>query len=183
LLLVAGGILISINDTTILTALSRYPHIPVAEQDEYINQIEHEENIPLCLAVVGRLSPDELTPSARQTYEEFTRWSIDRTRRIRNEQMSDRYRRKENRTAIKMAQLREQGVISEETLMLYGMSGDLPDRRVYRAMSDEEKRAIWEERMERSFGPNWRDHVAHVPPLLQKRSVEFEIHNWSKEGF
>ena len=47
-------------DTTILTMLSRYPDIPRSEADEYINQIEHEENIPLCHAVIGRIDPEEL---------------------------------------------------------------------------------------------------------------------------
>jgi hypothetical protein len=178
-----GGILISINDTTILTVLSRYPHISVAEQDEYIGQIEHEENIPLCHAVAGRISPDELTPSARQTYQEFKLWSEDRTRRTRNEQLNDRYRRRQNRTAIRMAGLREKGLISEETMLLYGMSGELPERTAYRIMTIEEKRALWEQRMERTLGPNWRDHIGRVPHLLQKKRIEFEIHDWLKEGF
>ena len=40
-------ILISTNDTTILSMLSRYPDMPEDEADGYISKIEHEENIEL----------------------------------------------------------------------------------------------------------------------------------------
>jgi len=178
--------LISTNDTTILAVLSRYPDIPTDEADEYISKIQHEENVPLCHAVIGRIEPDELNDEARITYDEFTRWSLDRTRRFRNEQIDARRRRKENRTAIKMTQLHEDGKISNEMMLMYGMSGALPERSVYTELSEEEKEAIWTERMERRFGPNWRRRFEGgrfaLPEFLQRR-VERFVHDWLKEGF
>ena len=172
-------------DTTILAMLSRYPDIPRAEADEYINQIEHEENIPLCHAVIGRIEPEELDDDARQTYNEFTRWSSDRTRSFRNEQTNARYRRKENRTGIRMAQLHQQGRISDEMMLLYGLSGDLPDRPSYISLNEEEKEALFSERMERRFGPNWRDRFDDLPRFLRRRTwiEDPQSHNWLKEGF
>lgn len=161
--------------------LSRYPDIPIDEQDEYISKIEHEENVPICLAIMGRLDKENLTPSARITFEEFSRWSMNRTRRTYNEQISDRYRNKQNRTAIRMAQLHQQGKISDQVMLLYGISGDLPERRVYARLTEREKRTLWEDRMEMRFGPNWRNHVNNLPPMFQEQ--QFEIHNWRQEGF
>lgn len=174
--------MISTNDTTILAMLSRYPDIPAEEQDEYISKIEHEENIPLCLAVTGRLSVNELTPNARRTFNEFSRWSEDRTRRVKNEQLSDRHRRRQNRTAIRMTQLHEKGHISDEVLLMYGIQGELPERLAYVGLSNEEKRIMWEERIEGRLGPNWREHVRYVPPLLVKEK-QCENVNWRRDGF
>ena len=172
--------MISTNDTTILTMLSRYPDMPAAEQDEHISKIQHEENIPICLAVVGRLSSEELTPSAKIVFDEFQRWSVNRTRRVRNEQVSDRLRNKENRMALKMANLHQRGKISDEILLLYGISGQLPEQRVYIRLSEEEKRAIWEERMQNRFGPNWRRYVSNLPTIFNTKQG---AHDWLRQGF
>lgn len=179
--MVAGGVLISTNDTTILAMLSRYPDISVAEQDEYISKIQYEENIPICLAVVGRISKEELTPSARGVFDEFSRWSVNRTRMFKNEQVSDRYRMKENRTAIRMAQLHQQGKISDQVMMLYGISGDLPERIVYAQLTETEKRELWEERMVSRLGPQWRRHVSNLPAIFCE--IQHGTHNWLQEGF
>ena len=84
-------------------------------------------------------------------------------------------------------QLHERGLISDETMLLYGMSGDLPDRSSYFALSEEERQFIWVERMERRFGPNWRERFERgrfrLPPLLQRRIEQMGLHNWLKEGF
>jgi hypothetical protein len=162
--------------------LSRYSDISKEEADEYLDQIEHEETIPICEAVLGRISPNDLEPRARRVYDEFHRWSVDRTRRFRNEQWNDRRRKRENRTAIRMTQLHEKGLISNDTMLLYGISGDLPEYGMYMAMSDEEKEALWTERMERRFGPNWRQRFNNLPPLLRQK-LKNSTHNWLKEGF
>lgn len=173
--------MISANDTTILAMLSRYPDISIEEQNEYISKLEHEENIPLCLAVTGRVAREELTPSAKITFDEFSRWSVDKTRRTKTEQISDRYRQKENRTTLRMIQLHQQGKVSDEVMMMYGISGDLPDRRAYIGLTEMEKRALWEERMENRYGPRWRRHINTLPPMFCE--AQFGTHNWRQEGF
>jgi len=178
---------ISTNDTTILAMLSRYPAIPIEEADEYISQIEHEENVPICHAVIGRIPPEELNEEARTVYDEFNQWSVDRTRRFRNEQWGGRRSHRENRTAIRMTQLHEKGIISNDVMLLYGISGDMPERGAYMAMSPEEKEAVWAERMERRLGPNWRERFrqrqCRLPVFLQKGMAKYPTHDWLKEGF
>lgn len=142
-------ILTSANDTSILALLSRYPSMPANEADQHIARIEYEENVPICLAVLGRISPETLNPDVQQVCHEFIRWSQDRTRRFRNEIIANRYLQREDRIANRLQTMYEEGRISEELLILYGISGDLPELHVYHALTDEEKAALWESRMER----------------------------------
>lgn len=170
----------SINDTTILAMLSRYPGLTDEEADEHIAKIEHQENVPICHAVVGRVRPDELLPTARRTYEEFKRWSMSRTRRFKAEQLTARQQNRRTREAISLTKLHERGMVSDEFMLMYGIQGELPERQTYFALSEEEKLAIWEGRMEERFGPNWRRRFHNLPAFLRQSEG---VHNWIKEGF
>lgn len=174
--------MISPNDISILTALSMYPDMSLDEADTYIDRLEHHENIPVAQAVTGRISPDTLNAESRQTYDEFMRWHFNRVDSIRNEERSARYAQRETRRASKMLELKEKGIISEETLILYGISGPLPDRHVYIQMSENEKERLWSERMERRFGEDWRRRL-NIRPNFLRRKCEKIAHNWLKEGF
>lgn len=183
--------MISANDSTILAMLSRYPDMPAEEANEYISKIEHEENVPICRAVLGMIGKEDLEEDARNTFEEFQRWSQDRTRRTRNEQWNARKRRQETRTALTLTKLHERGVITDQTLLMYGISGELPERHMYMAMSPEEKERLWSERMESRFGPNWLsrfDQNGDTPlPIFRGRTwgrhTERTEVNWRLEGF
>ena len=154
--------------------------MPAAEADEYISRIEHEENVELCHAVLGRISPDQLSADAHQTYLEFNRWSQDRTRRFRNERVINRYQQREDRIANRLTNLRERGIITDEMLVLYGISGELPERSVYTAMTSEEKMALWNDRMGRRWGFSWRERFRNIPSWM---AAEIGKPNWQKEGF
>ncbi len=179
-----GGILISANDTTILAMLSRYPNMPPEEADCYISKIENEENIPICHAVLGRITKEQLSDDAKRTFEEFSLWSERRTRRTREEQWTARRRQKETNLSLRMNQLHQKGVINDDIMILYGISGELPERGMYMALTQQEKQAIWEERMESRFGPNWRTRFSSMGlRLFNLNKKEYNKINWSKEGF
>lgn len=181
-----GGVLISSNDTTILAMLSRYPDMSWEEADTYIQKIEHEENIPICNAVIGRIDKEDLSDDAKKVFEEFQMWSSRRTRRVCEEQWTARRRQKETSTAIRMTQLHEKGIISDEVMVLYGISGELPDRRMYMQLSTEEKQFLWEEKMESRLGPNWRSRFSNGVNNLYffpKNKLEYIKTNWNKFGF
>lgn len=169
--------MISTNDTTILAMLSRYPNMPPEEADSYIAKIEHEENIPICHAVIGRIDKSELDEDARETFTQFSVWSERRTRRTRDEQWTARRREKETRTSIRMNQLHDMGVISDEVMLLYGISGPLPEREMYSSMSQVEKEAMWRDRIESRFGPT------RLQFFRCRRTYEVGKVNWQKEGF
>lgn len=177
--------MISANDTTILAALSRYPDMPAEEADSHIERIEHEENVAICHAVLGRIDPRDLPEDSQRVYREFHLWSQNRTRRIHNEQQIARYRERETRMAQRMRELHERGVVSDETLLLYGISGDMPERHVYIRMSEEEKRMLWIERMERRLGPNWTHRVNRLPTFVRQLLKEYSVsrEDWMREGF
>lgn len=170
---------ISVRDTSILAMLSRYPDMPAEEADMHISKIEHEENIPLCHAVLGRISPDELTPDAKRTYEEFTRWSEDRTRRFRAERIRRRSADRPDHIASRLLEMRNQGLIPEEMLLLYGISGDLPSPESYRSMSISERSELWRSRMRLTFGRDWNENFADLPRIF----IENPMHDWLKDGF
>ena len=179
--------MISTNDTTIIAMLSKYPNMPSEEADDYISKIENEENIMLCYAVIGRISRSELSEEAQQTYDEFQNWSQQRTQRVREEQWNARKRREETQLGLNMNRLFEKGMIGEETLLLYGISGTLPDRNVYFGMSPEEKQNLWEEKMLNRFGPNWKDRFSENTLRLSifnsKRLNCKKKVDWKHEGF
>jgi hypothetical protein len=86
-----------------------------------------------------------------------------------------------------MVQLHERGAISNEMMLLYGVSGDMPEREAYLAMTPAEKEALWSDRMEQRLGPNWRERFRQrqfsLPTFLQKGVARYFTHNWLKEGF
>ena len=174
--------MVSANDTSILAMLSRYPDMQNEEADRHIERIEHEENVPVCLAVVGRMSPDDLDDDSRQVYNEFKRWSEDRTQRIHSEQLHARRENNETRMSQRMKDLHQRGIISDQVLLLYGISGPLPERQNYQGMSRDERRRVWVERLERRFGRNWDTNFrAHMPEMF--REPGFRHVNWLREGF
>lgn len=173
----------SINDTTILAMLSRFPDMSTAEADGYIAKIEHEENVPICHAVLGRISESDLeTEDARKTFREFQAWSRNRTIRTRDEQWSARRRQKETKLALKLNHLHQKGVISDQVLLMYGISGDLPQYDTYAAMNAEQKNRIWVERMESRFGPDWNTLLAGGTITFVNEFDSSES-NWLQEGF
>lgn len=83
-----------------------------------------------------------------------------------------------------LADLCRRGAITEETLILYGISGDLPDPDRYHMMSPDRQRSIWTGRMEKKLGPNWRTYFTSLPFFLREVKISsLGRHNWLKEGF
>lgn len=174
--------MISPNDSSILAALSIYPDMDRAEVDTYINRLNHSGLATIAYAIAGVIRPDDLDEETRQSYDDFMEWSRERRQSVRNEEVSARYREKETRLANRMIELHEKGAIPEETLFLYGISGDLPDREEYIRMTEEEKENFWDQKFIRRFGENWRTRL-NVSPEFLKETCERITHNWLSEGF
>jgi len=178
--------LISANDTTILAVLSRYPDMPIEEAEGYISKIEHKPNIEICNAIIGKIRKEDLEDESRLIFEEYNRWSKSKTRRIKQEQWSNRRRQKETYLSLKMNELHKKGIISDEIMILYGISGELPEINMYEEMSFEEKQSIWEEKMEDRFGPEWRQRFNNNfinYKLLLKRKKEYTKNEWFFSSF
>ena len=78
----------------------------------------------------------------------------------------------------------DQGLVSDEIVLLYGISGTFPEQHEYAAMTPRQREALWSERLESRLGRNWRERFYRrgftLPAFL--RRVE-HTHNWLTEGF
>lgn len=160
--------------------------MPLEEAEGYISKIEHEQNIAICNAIIGKIKKEDLDEDSRLVFEEYNRWSKSKTRRIKEEQWSNRRRQKETQLSLKMNELHKKGIISDEIMILYGISGELPERNMYAEMSVEEKQSVWEEKMEDRFGPEWRQRFSNSfinCKLLLKRKKEYTKNEWFFGGF
>lgn len=87
--------------------------------------------------------------------------------------------------AEKMLRFHNDGLISDEILLLYGIAGVLPDRNKYNQMTSEERAAFWNERLSKRLGTNWRqrfnDRDLRLPQFIQH--LKSSRTNWQKEGF
>jgi hypothetical protein len=169
---------VSANDRTILAMLSRYPDMPREEFETYVKRIDDQENAAVGQALVGLLNKEELSFSARRVFEYFQDWADNRTERTKQEQWSARRREKETRLALRLNELHAKGVVSQETLLLYGISGELPDVDAYRRLNQEEKQLLWRERTEARFGP--QANTSFLVPLIATSKL---ANNWRFEGF
>lgn len=76
-----------------------------------------------------------------------------------------------------MTKLHKKGIISDQILALYGISGKLPDPEEYSEMSREDKKQFWCERMENRLGPKWKDRFRN------RLFFDQQFVNWKIEGF
>ena len=85
---------------------------------------------------------------------------------------------------VDVIRMHERGQISDEALLLYGISGDLPELHVIMDMTPRQRVAMWSERLDDRLGQDWRERLRRrgltLPTFLQM--VE-KNHNWLKEGF
>lgn len=77
----------------------------------------------------------------------------------------------------------ERGQISDEALLLYGLSGELPERNAIKEMTPRQRVALWSERLDDRLGNNWRERLHRRGFSLPTFLKMVEAHNWLKEGF
>ena len=171
----------SVNDTTILAMFSQYPNISDSEADRQLLLLEHEENREICEVLLGREPENILDHNQLRTYREFIRWASDHTFRTRNEQIVARRQNRSTRLRDRMVEMHTEGIITDEVLSLYAMSGPLPSRLEYSRMTAIQKEEFWEERAESNLGVEWRVHLGDRADFM-KMPVRKKV-NWAKEGF
>ncbi len=88
-----------------------------------------------------------------------------------------------NATRDQLLTLHQQGRISDEVLLLYGISGELPDVDKYSKLSVSEKQSIWSERLALNLGTDWERKVSRVRLPVVFRGRSFGKANWRREGF
>lgn len=79
----------------------------------------------------------------------------------------------------RIVDLYHQGLISKDMLMLYSVSGDMPDQFQYRGLTVAQKQEFWEKRMESRIGPEFRD-ILELPKAF---IITPDTTYWLIEGF
>lgn len=180
-----GGILRSPKDNSILSILSSLKTTS-QESSDLIESIESPENIPLAKAIIGDIEPAKLDEDSRTNLEKFKSWHEDKSKRTFKEQVSARRKLKRTQLSEKLIELHSQGKIQQESLYMYGISGQLPDQGHYANMDEAERCEMWRRRMEYNIGRDWpiRFREANIPiPDFASNKVIVNSIEWEKYGF
>lgn len=135
------------NDNAILAILSQYPNMDVEDANLYIGKIEDDRYAMVAKVIVGQIDISELDEQAGYIYSEIKFWYTRKQEQIQAEQRTARRRGQKTPLAKKMLAAYEQGRIPIEMLMLYGISGDLPQLETYSDMNQEEREVYWRSRI------------------------------------
>ena len=84
----------------------------------------------------------------------------------------------QDKNTLRMIELKAKGLIPDEAIFLYGISGDLPDLESYSKLSRDEIKKLWEDRLKSKLGKNWRKIVSKIPAIFCDENFD-----WEKEGF
>lgn len=182
--------MISANDRSIIAVICKYHDISDSELELLLSKLAPQAK-KLMLAALGRLDRQDLTEEELITVNEIIHWQIETTRRTRDDEIKARRANKETRLAVKMKDLHTRGKISDEVLMLYGISGPLPERRPPQELTEEEKQML-RNRITDRLGIHWTERVEHVPAWLMNpeartihsdHSQPVKNNDWITEGF
>jgi len=157
-----------------------YPDMPLEEREKHLNDLEDERYRRVCEVITGTLDHDALNDQEQLVYQEISEWRKQRQQRIKTEQVFRRLNtpQRQSTLANNLIRMRDRGQISNDTLMLYGISGTLPARSEYSLLSPEERRKLWNDRLESRLGINWMELVDRPPSVVSEEEVD-----WIEEGF
>lgn len=162
------------KDAIIMTALSRYPDMPPREASGYISQAS-EAARPVCMALSGRADPDSLPLPQKRLYARYFVWASGRRARLPETPDAAR-RRKEIRMCLSVSDLYDRELISDEAMLMFGVSGEFPDLDTYRAMPPGDQEGLWADRLEGRFGPDWADWFG-------VKKTKGTVVGWKDNGF
>lgn len=175
---------LSTNDNTIMWAICQHPDLKFREKEQMVTKMENPRAQRVAKALAGLIPVDELSAEDRELLISWETWRNRKQKRIRDvEHQARRNSDEPTRLATKLLEMRGRGQVSDETLFLYGVSGELPNRTTYDQLTLKEKRTIWEERMKNRYGVTWREHFRTLPSIFEEDVREEIIDEWMKEGF
>lgn len=99
--------------------------------------------------------------------------------RMKNEEIAARRQERETRRGTKLMEMYRKGLIQQEVLILYGISGELPPRESMQTADERESvKQMFRDRMRTRFGSSWEGRL----PVFWI-SERIGLHDWLKEGF
>jgi hypothetical protein len=163
----------SAKDETRIMMICKYHDLQPEMQEEIINNCDSEDTKIICKVLVGQIPllnvSEHMQKEINDIYEKHSLQIFN----TRNVEIKNRRNNTESSFAKTMLKRYQKGLISHSMLMLYGISGTLPDRHplLNRSYTPEEKMNILETRLQNRFGVNWRE-------VLKNNND-----SWLKDGF
>lgn len=165
-------------DNSVVAAICHIPDLTDEEIGELVSKIEDPQTKTACRAISGQVNVEELTEDQVRLVLDIQEKRLSKIRRVRDEQIALRRKGLTSSLGQRMIDKYERGEISYETLLVYGVSGTLPDRKVLADMTDRERQDWWDTRMTMRFGVTWREITPIKNPFKPSPKA-----NWKKEGF
>ena len=175
---------INAHDRSIIGAICQYPDMSISEKRKAIRKLNDPNLKPIIRVLTGLENSDILSKDDRIVLADIQKWKENRTKRLRNQEIQARRNNNEpTRLAKNLIRLKEQGIITDNTLLLYGVSGDLPEQRTYQQLNLEESRSFWERKFRNRYGDSWRNYFDTLPSIFDESHKAELSKEWPKEGF
>lgn len=170
------------NDLSILASLSQLPPATAAAADALVARLDDPRHAAVARTLAGGMDEALLSEAEAELFRQVRVRSAERIQRVRDEQEAARRRREETRLAQTLKRLHASGAISDEMLLLYGVSGDLPDLQTYQSLTPGERRRLWSDRIASKLGPDWPSRLGGSRAALPVFETPRPNH-WQREGF
>ena len=119
---------INAHDRSIIGVICQYPDMSVSEKQKAIRKLNNQNLKPIIEVLTGLENNNILSKDDNIVLNDIQKWKENRTKRLRNQEIQARRNSNEpTRLAKNLIRLKEQGVITDQTLFLYGVSGELPE--------------------------------------------------------
>jgi hypothetical protein len=159
------------KDSSTIAVICAYPDIDDNELNMLLESLETEKSKRICRSIVRN---EPILPEDEDDTHRLRCWRNNKQMRIRNEQRNARYKSNETSMAARLKKLNQEGKISDQALLLYGISGNLPERDMYANWDADEREKYWQDRYLSRMGTCWKETIVRQGP---------EKVAWAKEGF
>lgn len=175
------------TDASIIAIICKFTSMERTEINLLLDKLEDQSNRKIGLALSGLISDAELSENEMSTVIEIRSSNSEKIARLRREEISSRRQGNISPMARNLLNLFDQGKISQNMLLIYGVQGEIPDRHpvIARSLTKTEKSVILRKRMQHRFGDDWEQKIGHfIPPWLRlHKEKTIKPVDWSKDGF
>lgn len=171
--------MISPKDSSIIAVIFSQPNITSSELEQLYSKMDNPTCRRICEAHIGKIPFEDLNQYEQEALQEIRSWNKEKIMRINNEEVTTRLQERESRRGNKLMEMYRKGIIRQEVLVLYGISGNLPTRNAMQTPTGQEaSKQLFRDRLRSRYGPNWESRLPFFGIVEQ-----VEKHNWLKEGF
>lgn len=173
------------RDASIMAVICRFVDMNDEEVDDLLDKLEDQSQRNVALAIAGQVDPKELTEDELAAVAEYKKVNAEKTTRLKREEIKARRNGDLTSMAKNLLNLFEQGKITQNMLLIYGVQGEIPVRHpAGPELTHDQRVARLRDRMGQRLGEDWEEKVGTVPSWLRYRR-EWCVTGvrWYKDGF